>query len=68
MEKSLKHLLEIHFPGFQETTHPINNPIEQVTGGIYKPRKWSLAAKVVSPKGVEWVVKTFDSYKTPRPD
>jgi hypothetical protein len=53
MEESLKHLLEIHFPGFQETTHLINNPIEQVTGGTYKPREWSLAAKVVSPKGVE---------------
>jgi hypothetical protein len=53
MEESLKYLLEIHFPGFQETTHPTNNPIEQTTGGTYKPREWSLAAKVVSPKRVE---------------
>jgi hypothetical protein len=68
MEESLKYLLKVHFPGFQETTHPINNPINQVTEGTYKPREWTLAAKVVSSKGVEWAVKTFDPYKAPGPD
>jgi len=32
------------------------------SGAGYKFRKW-LAAKVIHPYGIEWTIKTFDSYK-----
>jgi len=35
---------------------------------VFKPRDWSLTAKIVHPKGVEWAVKTFKPYKSPGPD
>ncbi|XP_018402109.1 PREDICTED: uncharacterized protein LOC108779236 [Cyphomyrmex costatus] len=37
-------------------------------GEKHKPREWTLAAKVVTPEGVEWAIKTFEPYKTPEPD
>ncbi|XP_032690767.1 uncharacterized protein LOC116853705, partial [Odontomachus brunneus] len=68
MRESLKHLLETHFPGFQETTYSQNKSDDQKTREEYKPREWSLAAEVVSPKAVEWAVRTFDPYKAQGPD
>jgi len=32
---------------------------------VFKPRDWSLATKIVHPKGVEWAVKTCKPYKSP---
>ncbi|XP_020298130.1 uncharacterized protein LOC109862474 [Pseudomyrmex gracilis] len=60
---TLKHLMEVHFPGFDHNIQPCRpNPRE------YKPRDWRLAAEVVFPKGVKWGVKTFSPYKSLGPD
>lgn len=60
--------MEIHFPGFQGNSENQTNRIETNPKVAYKPRKWSLAAKMVYPREVEWAIKTFDFYKTPGSD
>ncbi|XP_046142185.1 uncharacterized protein LOC123987908 [Osmia bicornis bicornis] len=64
---TLKHLLETHFPGFQETT-PTTNCYSTGTGDSYKPRDWLLANKIAQPRDIEWAIKTFRPYKAPGPD
>ncbi|XP_018395989.1 PREDICTED: uncharacterized protein LOC108774392 [Cyphomyrmex costatus] len=67
VEGSLKHLMSTHFPGFQERHCEPQQEIKK-PGEKHKPREWTLAAKMVTPDGVEWAIKTFGPYKTPGPD
>ncbi|XP_020298815.1 uncharacterized protein LOC109863049 [Pseudomyrmex gracilis] len=60
---TLKYLMEIHFPGFDNNIQP-----RRPKPRVYKPREWRLAAEVVHLKGVEWAIKTFNPYKAPGPD
>ncbi|XP_020297157.1 uncharacterized protein LOC109861770 [Pseudomyrmex gracilis] len=60
---TLKHLMEVHFPGFDHNIQPCRPKPRE-----YKLRDWRLEAEVVFPKGVEWAVKTFSPYKSPGPD
>ena len=63
VEKSLGYIMEVHFPG---SRGPFSGSARQPElGGDYKPREQRLAAKVVYPSGVEWVIKFFKHYKTP---
>jgi len=68
IDESLRHLMSTHFPGFQEDSINSSSRKGSQPRVPYKPREWSLAAKVVYPCGVEWAVKTFDPYKAPGPD
>lgn len=57
-----------NFPGFQKESTGSNDRARTQPKEVYKPREWSLAAKVVYPCGVEYAAKTFESYKAPGPD
>lgn len=54
------------FPGFRTVDN--NSTARARRRDIFKARDWSLAAKIIHPKGVEWAVKTFKPYKSPGPD
>ena len=63
VENSLGHLMDVQLPG---SWRPFGSSGERpMTEGGYMPSKWRLAAKVVYPSGVEWVIKTLQST---RPD
>jgi len=66
--ETLKHLMEVHFPEFQSNQDLQAEEVVPFPREVYRPREWSLAAKVVHPEGVEWAVKTFNSFKSPGPD
>jgi len=66
LTESIEHLMETHFPGFRTVDN--NSTARARPRDVFKPRDWSLAAKIVHPKGVEWAVKTFKPYKSPGPD
>ncbi|KMQ81651.1 lian-aa1 retrotransposon protein, partial [Lasius niger] len=65
-KETLSHLMEVHFPGFQETL-PVS-VCRHRPRAAYKPRAWSLAAEVVYPQTVEWALGSFEPYKAPGPD
>ncbi|KMQ81567.1 lian-aa1 retrotransposon protein, partial [Lasius niger] len=65
-EETLSHLMEVHFPEFQETL-PVSVSRHRPRAA-YKPRARSLAAKVVYPQAVEWAVGSFEPYKAPGPN
>jgi len=68
IDDSLKHLMSTHFPGFRENSTNPNSRDRVSPRAPYRPREWSLAAKVVYPCGVKWAIKTFEPYRAPGPD
>jgi len=58
--------METHFPDFRTVDN--HSTTRARPRNAFKPRDWSLAAKIVHPKGVEWGIKTFKPYKSPGPD
>lgn len=58
MEESMGHLMDVYFPVSRGPFGDSGERPELERG--YKPREWSLAAKVVFPSRVEWAIKIFE--------
>ena len=55
MEESLEHLMHVYFPDSRGPSDGSGG--RPMLGRGYKPREWRLAAKVVYPSGVEWLLR-----------
>ncbi|XP_011251730.1 uncharacterized protein LOC112638260 [Camponotus floridanus] len=62
----IEYLMKTGFPGFRTVDN--HSTAHARRRDVFKARDWSLAAKIVYLKGVEWAVKTFKPYKSPGPD
>lgn len=65
-EETLRHLLEVHFPGSVAETGDVP-PVRAPRIGI-SPMDWEIASKVVTHEKIRWAICTFDPYKSPGPD
>ncbi|XP_018314198.1 uncharacterized protein [Mycetomoellerius zeteki] len=64
-ERCLEHLLEASFPGFRRVDR-----CEEVGAGFFRAcaNDWKLAAEIVRPTRVRWVIGSFQPFKSAGPD